>query len=255
GSKVAPSQLPRPIAYSIDEFIDFDPTTRKPLHNRTPYLIPIVGDWKNRPGAFPWNPHGSSTAYGPNEAMEKEQKQLKVWQAGHGGYQIHYDKLVFAGTWCKTFTRMTSMEAACESGRHAVNAILDHYVYEQSGDKDERNLPALSWRMPFGFVDQELSSPIRQAMPAGDYCFIFDCENREPADARPSRTLDLEYYRAGLAHPWRVWGIDNASAIAASLGGYGATDDPYDPTLSIIDQLRQWRTLVETLYGGGDHTD
>ena len=255
GPDVAPSQFPLPIAYSIDEFIDFHPTTRKPWHNRTPYLIPIVGDWKNRPGAYPWNPHGSSTAYGPNEAMEAEQKKLRVWQAGHGGYQVHYDKLVFAGTWCKTFTRMTTMEAACESGRHAVNAILDHYVYEQSGSKDERSLPALSWRMPFGFVDQELSSPIRQAMPAGDYCFIFDCENREPADARPSRTLDEEYYRAGLAHPWRVWGIDNASATAASLGGYGATDGAYDPTQSIIDQLQQWRTLIETLYGGGDHSD
>jgi hypothetical protein len=143
---------------------------------------------------------------------------------------------------------MTSMEAACESGRHAVNAILDHYVYEESGARDERDLPALSWRMPFGFVDQELSSPIRQPTPAGDYCFIFDCENREPADARPTRWVDSDYFRAGLAHPWQVWGIDNASAVASSLGAQGQGADPYAPALWIVDQVRQWRTLVETVY-------
>ena len=28
--------------------------------NEAPYLVPIVGDWPNRPGAEPWNPHESS---------------------------------------------------------------------------------------------------------------------------------------------------------------------------------------------------
>jgi uncharacterized protein with NAD-binding domain and iron-sulfur cluster len=263
GYDVTARQLPRPTWYAIDEFIVFKPegdTTgstdivvdlddmAKPLYNRAPYLIPLVGDWKNRPGAYPWNPQGTSTAVLPNDEMREMQERLHVWQAGHGGYDVHHDKLVFAGTWCKTFTRMTSMEAACESGRHAVNAILDHYVYEQSGRKDKRELPSLSWRMPYGFVDQELSSPIRQPTPAGDYCFIFDCENREPADARPTRALDSHYFRSGLAHPWHVWGIENASAVASSLGAQGPGVDPYAPALWIVDQLRQWRKLVEAVY-------
>jgi uncharacterized protein with NAD-binding domain and iron-sulfur cluster len=263
GDDVTERQLPRPIWYAIDEFIVFkteeDPSggtdiavhlddLARPRYNRAPYLIPLVGDWKNRPGAYPWNPQGASIAVLPNDAMREMQDRLHVWQAGHGGYEVHHDKLVFAGTWCKTFTRMTSMEAACESGRHAVNAILDHYVYEQSGKKDKRDLAAPSWRMPFGFVDQELSSPIRQPSPAGDYCFIFDCENREPADARPTRALDSDYFRAGLGHPWQVWGIDNASAVASSLGAQGPGVDPYAPALWIVDQLRQWRKLVETVY-------
>ena len=251
GHDVVARQLPRPIWYAVDEFIVFktkDDHTRAtdaegleeyetPRYNRAPYLIPLIGDWKNRPGAYPWNPQGTSITVVPNEAMV-----LEI----HGGYEVHHDKLVFAGTWCKTFTRMTSMEAACESGRHAVNAILDHYVYKQSEKDDERDLPGLSWRMPFGFVDQELSSPIRQPTPAGDFCFIFDCENREPADARPTRALDSDYFRAGLAHPWHVWGIDNASAVASNLGGYGPPVDPYAPAMWIVDQVRQWRKLVES---------
>ena len=260
GYDVVARQLPRPIWYSVDEFIVFkakDDETRptdtaakldefaRPRYNRAPYLIPLIGDWKNRPGAYPWGPQGTSNTLVPNDAMRAMQKRLHVWQAGHGGYEVHHDKLVFAGTWCKTFTRMTSMEAACESGRHAVNAILDHYVYEQSGRTDERDLPALSWRMPFGFVDQELSIPIRQPTPAGDYCFIFDCENREPADARPTRAVDSDYFRAGLAHPWHVWGIDNASAVASNYGAYGPAVDPYAPAMWIVDQVRQWRKLVE----------
>ena len=262
GDDVTARQLPRPIWYAMDEFIVFKvegdesgsaglsaelDDLAKPRYNRAPYLIPLVGDWKNRPGAYPWNPQGTSVTVVPNAEMRAMQERLHVWQAGHGGYEVHHGKLVFAGTWCKTFTRMTSMEAACESGRHAVNAILDHYVHDQPGNDDERDLPSLSWRLPFGFVDQELSSPIRQPMPAGDYAFIFDCENREPADARPTRAIDSDYFRAGLAHPWHVWGLDNASAVASSLGADGPGDQ-YAPALWIVDQLREWRKVVETVY-------
>ena len=54
------------------------------------------------------------------ELIAQKIVQRNVWQARHGGYQIHNNSVVFAGTWNKTFTRMTSMEAACESGQ-AVN--------------------------------------------------------------------------------------------------------------------------------------
>ncbi len=102
----------------------------RPIRNETPYLVPIVGDWENRPGGDPWNPSGNSPQTTPTEERWLDDlEQRNVWQARHGGYQVHYNSVVFAGTWTKTFTRMTSMEAACESGRHAVNAILDHYIW------------------------------------------------------------------------------------------------------------------------------
>jgi hypothetical protein len=93
------------------------------------------------------------------------------------------------------------MEAACESGRHAVNAILDHYVWVESGGLDRREHDSLGWEFPYGFLDQGLSSPIRLPTPAGDYCYVFDIENREPADTRALRTLDTRYCLEGLPHP------------------------------------------------------
>ena len=158
-----------------------------PSYNHAPYLIPIVGDWKNRPGAFPWNPHGSTT---PSDRQEDagDQKKIHVWQAGHGGYQVHYDKLVFAGTWCKTFTRMTGMEAACESGRHAVNAILDHYVYESRIGKTT-DLPALSWR-----CRSDLSTRALESYPPAYACrrllLHLRLENRDPrTPVRPEDSM------------------------------------------------------------------
>jgi hypothetical protein len=43
---------------------------------------------------------------------------------GQSSYRM-LGNIVFAGTYMKTFTRLTTMESANESARHAVNAILD----------------------------------------------------------------------------------------------------------------------------------
>jgi hypothetical protein len=245
GEVVTDLQFPQPCWYWIDQFIEYE--AGRPIRNAAPYLIPILKDWKNRPGAYPWNPNGTSFTWVPGPEMRATQEKLRVWQAGHGGYQVHFDKLVFAGTWTKTFTRMTSMEAASESGRHAVNAILDHYLYAASADadKDLRAGHPISWRMPYGFVDQDLSSPVRLPTPAGDYCFIYDCENREPGDARPTRLLDCEYFDQGLPHPWAISGIDQAAAAASNANSFNNVT--YD-LASVVRQLRQWRSVVETLF-------
>lgn len=173
------------------------------IRNESPYLVPIVGDWNNRPGSDPWNPHGTSWTTTPDEdGWLADLTQRNVWQARHGGYQVHNNSVVFAGTWNKTFTRVTSMESACESGRHAVNAILDHYIWVESGGLDRREkTPALYWDFPYGFLDQGMSSPIRMPTPAGDYCYVFDIENREPADTRALRLLDSELCERSLPHP------------------------------------------------------
>jgi hypothetical protein len=174
------------------------------VRNESPYLVPIVGDWNNRPGSDPWNPHGTSWTWTPEEDVWLEDlERHNVWQARHGGYQVHNNSVVFAGTWNKTFTRVTSMESACESGRHAVNAILDHYIWVESGGRDRREKsPALAWEFPYGFLDQSLSSPIRMPTPAGDYCYVFDIENREPAETRMLRNLDAQLCQQSLPHPF-----------------------------------------------------
>jgi uncharacterized protein with NAD-binding domain and iron-sulfur cluster len=175
------------------------------VRNEAPYLVPIVGDWDNRPSSDPWNPHGTSwSSAPPDDWWLADLEQRNVWQARHGGYQVHNNSVVFAGTWNKTFTRLTSMEAACESARHAVNAILDHYIWVASGGLDRRQKTTLDWKFPFGFLDQGMSSPIRMPTPAGDYCYVFDIENREPADTRLLRTLDSMFCERSLPHPLDV---------------------------------------------------
>jgi uncharacterized protein with NAD-binding domain and iron-sulfur cluster len=202
----AAANLPWPVWYALDRGLIMETGPGQGqghvARNETPYLIPIVGDWPNRPGSDPWNPHGTSwTTVPPDDVWLEDLEQRNVWQARHGGYQVHNNSVVFAGTWNKTFTRMTTMEAACESGRHAVNAILDHYIWVESDGLDRRENTTLGWEFPYGFLDQGLSSPIRLPTPAGDYCYVFDIENREPADTRALRTLDSKYCQESLPHP------------------------------------------------------
>ena len=254
-------RFPRPLWYSIDRNLIYGPTAPcpncgreqeaggGPIVNEAPYLVPIVGDWFNRPGGFPWNPHGTSMIIRPTERIwRRELRDSWTWQARHGGYQVHFAKpeheggLVFAGTWNKTFTRMTTMEAACESGRHAVNALLDHFLWintEEQREFDQR--PII--RPPDATPIEHMTGPVRHPTARGDYCFVFDIENREPMDFRPTRLLDRRYFFDDRQHPWDLaWGRALAMDDFSSL-------NPLSPAYleRLVDQLRDWRSLLEGL--------
>ena len=66
----------------------------EPADNRTPLLINRAGEFRQRPGK-------------PDE------------------YHVNDGRIVFAGNYMQTYTRLTTMESANESARHAVNAILE----------------------------------------------------------------------------------------------------------------------------------
>ncbi len=252
--KDAEALLPWPSWYRLDRGLILaggpGQDTGRVIRNETPYLVPIVGDWPNRPGGDPWNPHETSWASVPLEDRWKDDlEQRNVWQARHGGYQVHNNSVVFAGTWAKTFTRMTTMESACESARHAVNAILDHHIWVQSDGLDQREKTTLNWRFPYGFLDQGLSSPIRMPTPVGDYCYIFDVENREPADTRALRVLDSQYFEHSLPHPLDgpaafPVGFPTASA-APTVGGHQMTTPLTDYNQQLLSYLQAWQQLLE----------
>ncbi|TFV58854.1 FAD-dependent oxidoreductase [Mycobacterium sp. PS03-16] len=240
--------LPWPAWYALDRGLVMadgeGQGTGRPVRNQTPYLVPIVGDWPNRPGGNPWNPHGTSPVPRPSDEQWRDDLVRRdVWQAGHGGYQVHHNSVVFAGTWTKTFTRMTSMEAACESGRHAVNAILDHYLWVQTDGLDRRDDTSLHWRFPYGFLDQGHSSPVRMPTPAGDYCYIFDIENREPAETRLLRVLDTRLYRQSLPHPLDV--PTGAPAPHPPREGVTMTTPPTGIDQQVLATLTAWRQFLE----------
>ena len=248
--------VPWPVWYAIDRGLIMSGGTGqgagRPVRNETPYLVPIIGDWPNRPGSDPWNPHGTSwTTRPPLARWLEDLEQLNFWQARHGGYQVHNNSVVFAGTWTKTFTRMTSMEAACESGRHAVNAILDHFIWVESGGADRRENTTLDWRFPYGFLDQGLSSPVRMPSPAGDYCYVFDIENREPLDTRPLRNLDTRFVQDSLPHPMDPPGEPPAAPtvpVPGFLGGEPMTS-PTDYGQQLLTYLQAWRQYLEQATG------
>lgn len=244
--------IPWPAWYALDRNLVMTTGSGPAIRNEAPYLVPIVGDWPNRPGADPWNPNGSSWTTRPTaDQWLKDLDQHHVWQARHGGYQVHHNSVVFAGTWTKTFTRMTSMEAACESSRHAVNAILDHYVWVESDGADCRENTTLDWRAPFGF-QQGFSTPIRMPSPAGDYCYVFDIENREPLDTRSLRNLDTEYFLASLPHPLDPPGAGPigppVSLVPFPTGGESMTN-PTDPAQHLLAYLQAWRQYLEQAAG------
>jgi hypothetical protein len=128
-----------------------------------------------------------------------------VWQAAHGGYRVHADKVVFCGTYMRTFTRMTTMEAANESARHAVNAILDHMAANQT--ENDRH-------------------PV-----AGDYCDIWDLEEYELDDLDFFKRIDKLLFAAGKPHIADILQFDkiadlqfpDASPIQALVAALGST--------------------------------
>ena len=89
----------------------------------------------------------------------RPRRQLRVWQAGHGGYQVHFDKLVFAGTWTQDLHAHDEhgggVRVGAPRGERDPRPLPLRRELRQ--DKDPRAGHPISWRMPYGFVDQDLS--------------------------------------------------------------------------------------------------
>lgn len=109
--------------------------------NDTPYLVNEVGHWSKRGGAR--------------------------LETGEYRYPIQLGHTVFAGAFMRTCTRLNTMEAANESGRRAVNAILE----------------------------RDRSSCQRSE--------VFDLERFEVPELRPARELDARILRRGGRHALR----------------------------------------------------
>jgi len=141
------AQIPVPIAFSIDSQLTFRKHGRQAhegiVENKSPFLVNKTGAYEGRPGIL-------NDQEGQSKAISR--------------YDVIADDYVMCGTFMKTFTRLTSMEGANESARHAVNALL-----------------------------QKLEVP-------GDRCEIWDPEDNEVDDLQWLKDLDEELHRRGLPH-------------------------------------------------------
>jgi uncharacterized protein with NAD-binding domain and iron-sulfur cluster len=106
------------------------------------------------------------------------------------GYDVTHG-IALAGMYTKTFTRIPSMEAANESARHAVNAIL-------RDAKLERNRA---------------------------YCDIWNPEDRELDDLAWLKDLDRKLFERGRGHVFELYGLKRL----VRFGLRGGPEDPFDP--------------------------
>lgn len=190
---------PEPIAFHVDD----DLTLPLPTRPNPTFLVNLADDWQRRPGPEPWDPlyPGETTpgAAGPH-----------VWQSEHGGYQVYFDKLVFAGTYLRTFTRMTTMEAANESARHAVNAILDHAA--ATNRINRRKVDALAQQLSQPENHAEILAEIQDLLTrpsiTGEYCRIWDPERHELDDLEPFKRVDELLLADDRPHMFDILGIE-----------------------------------------------
>jgi uncharacterized protein with NAD-binding domain and iron-sulfur cluster len=182
--------------YHLDDFIGLGPLTIErdlriivPRRNQAPFLINLVNDWSNRPRGEPWSPNEP-------EAQDREPgggtTDGDLWTPERGGYVVHFGNLVVAGTHMRTFTRMTTMEAANESARHAVNTILDHATHRWRRSRLGRPDTASGGDQPTPNINVNKSTT-----PFGDYCDIWNPEHLELQDLEFLRAIDDHLMDAG----------------------------------------------------------
>ncbi len=102
-----------PVELALTNVTLLNPQDRTPVRNATPFLINLPGQWQLRPGL--------------NLNSASRGGRVEHPETGEMSY-THSDPLlrrwVPAGTWMATDTRMTTMEAANESAKHAVSGML-----------------------------------------------------------------------------------------------------------------------------------
>ena len=195
-SKIEVLELRRMTLKTTNNILVKNNGARIVLDNENPYIINVPRQWQHRPGLDSNRSESSVSALGiryesPSDSL------FRRW--------------IPAGTYMATYTRLTTMEAANESGRHAVNAILR-----------KLSEPAPSGSLAYN----------GQGKLFGDFCQIWDPEDYEPPDLQTSKDLDMALVREGLPH---VFDILRIIDIIENL--------PED--ISVRDALMQIRRSVE----------
>lgn len=154
GSRVSP-----PDFFHVDESLVFRRGARGGIdRNESLFFINVPGQWPDRPGIGD--------------------------EPGAIAYRVSNRRFVLAGSFVATHTRIMTMEACIESGRHAVNTIL-------------HALLADTWCERYRGGGRFL----------GDACAIHDPARFEVPDFEPLKRLDERLVEAGVPHFVDVLGI------------------------------------------------
>lgn len=207
----SPKRMPRPTWFHIDDNLVYGKRgdlENVVVKNMTPYLVPIVNDWARRPGPEPFDPSVPGATRAPPFVPG-------VWTASHGGYPVHWGSLAYAGIYLKTFTRMTTMESANESGRHAVNAILDHYNNHHAATVAPPSPVDPARPDPSSLSGDEVAPEY-----IGDYCNIWNIERYENPSFDSFKALDQILFDLGLPHAFDLFGVELLPSALSHLFPY-----------------------------------
>jgi outer membrane protein OmpA-like peptidoglycan-associated protein len=177
--KIEPVGAPVVEVRTKDLEIDLETRDPVPLRNDTPFQINPPGHWQNRPG----HARGARARrrLAPSFPGEDAPQDASVFEYGHPDCPA-LQSWIATGTYMTTYTRLTTMEAANESGRHAVNAILKQLLEDVPRPSARKGSP----------------QPARRLF--GDYCRTWDVEDEEFEDLRFFKELDARLFAEGLPH-------------------------------------------------------
>jgi hypothetical protein len=187
-------KLPEPRAFHVDQNVEMK---ERKLKNTTPFLAALPKTWKLRPGIDPT----------PNDVDADKRVAGKHYIR----YAINHKRWVLCGTFMATHTRMTSMEAANESGRHAAIAILKRL---QASDSAQEH--AAVWEgNPFKVKTLE-NKVYNHASDQRifDHPDIIEMEDNELDDLKFMREIDSALYKANLPHWMDICDFDQRLELA-----------------------------------------
>jgi hypothetical protein len=139
---------------------------RTPAFNKTAFMINLPGQWRYRPGVSEPEPVSSRSL------DEEDTVALREID-----YTVSHDRYVMAGNFMGTLTRLSTMESANESARHAVNAILARLA--ESSDSTKYN---------------------GAGRLLGDNARVWNPERHEVPDLDPLKRLDKALFDAKVPH-------------------------------------------------------
>ena len=164
-----------------------------PASNLTPFLINLPGQFAERPG------------------------QRRGTDRRHGGHEpivirpeVSNGRWLLAGTYMATHTRIMTMEASNESGRHAVVSILHAIMTEKSADPTRPKYNS-------------------EGRLLGEIPEIFDPYDFEVEDLRPLKELDDALFEEGLPHVFEILGLERLLEIS----------NRRRPEAAVFDRLRK----------------
>ncbi|HEY7371843.1 MAG TPA: NAD(P)-binding protein [Polyangia bacterium] len=147
--------------------------------NSSPFLAVTPESWEARPGL------------GDDGSIE---------------YQVNYKRWLMCGTFAATHTRMTTMEAANESARHVVSAILKRLAQPDASWKKVTipGVPTPHWI----FVGENMTYNGASSSKRFDYPEVFPLEDREPKDLDVLKEIDERLLDKDLPHFMEILQVD-----------------------------------------------